>query len=309
MVENAIVAHGLAKNYERTQVVHGIDLDIRAGEVFALLGPNGAGKTTTVEILEGIRHRSAGEVRVLGEDPARNSAAWRARIGVVPQQSGIFDDLTTREVVAHFAAFYPDPLPVGHVLELVGLGQQQAKRAAALSGGQQRRLDVAIGIVGNPELIFLDEPTTGLDPEARRAAWDLVGYLSERGATTVLTTHYLDEAEQLADRVALLIAGRVVEMGRVAELRRRLDAPATVSFGCPESLRRHPLPVLPSGTRADLADDVWTLRTPAPTATAGVLAGWAHESGISELPDFRVHQPTLEDIYLDLVRTTERAES
>ncbi len=186
--------------WKSPEAVRGIDLDVHKGEVFALLGPNGAGKTTTVEILEGIRSRSAGDVQVLGSDPAQDRRSWRARIGVVPQSTGVYLDLTVGEVIGHFAAFYPAPLPVAQVLDMVGLTEQRKKQTVALSGGQQRRLDVAVGVIGDPELIFLDEPTTGLDPVARREAWDLVRYFADRGKTTVLTTHYLDEAEALAQR-------------------------------------------------------------------------------------------------------------
>jgi len=215
---NPIHVRGLQKRYGSASVVQDVDLDVYPGEVFALLGPNGAGKTTTVEILEGVRRRTAGDVKVLGRDPAEDAPEWRARLGIVPQSTGAYSDLTVREVVEHFAAFYPAPLPVGQAIDMVGLGKQERKQAQTLSGGQLRRLDVAVGIVGDPDLIFLDEPTTGLDPAARLEAWDLVRYFKDHGKTTVLTTHYLDEVEALAQRAAVIVPGRVVETGAVAEL-------------------------------------------------------------------------------------------
>ncbi|MFI6153920.1 ABC transporter ATP-binding protein [Kitasatospora sp. NPDC051170] len=305
--EYAVSVRGLRKSYGDRHAVQGLDLDVHRGEVFALLGPNGAGKTTTVEILEGVRQRTAGEVRVLGCDPGRDRRDWRARIGVVPQTTGAYADLTVREVVEHFAAFYPRPLPVGQVIDMVGLGRHERRRSADLSGGQARRLDVAVGIVGDPELIFLDEPTTGLDPVARREAWDLVRWFCQRGRTTVLTTHYLDEAEALAQRAAVVVAGRVVRYGPLAELGGRDRTPTTVSFRLPdESMRSHPpvLPALPPGAEAAPVgeDGVLRIATHAPTALLAVLAPWAHAAGIGELPELRVHRPTLEDVYLDLIR-------
>src|SRR5215204_5548176 len=217
MVEDlAISARGLRKSYGATTAVAGLDLAVRRGEVFALLGPNGAGKTTTVEILEGYRRRDGGEVRVLGDDPADATAAWKSRIGIVLQRVDDLaqsSELTVREWVGATAAYFPDPRPVDETIELVGLGDKRGARASSLSGGQRRRLDVALGIVGRPELLFLDEPTTGFDPEARRQFWGLIEDLTEQGTTILLTTHYLDEAERLADRVAVISAGRIVEVG------------------------------------------------------------------------------------------------
>ncbi|WP_037902132.1 ABC transporter ATP-binding protein [Streptomyces sp. NRRL S-350] len=302
--DHPVSVRGLRKSYGDWHAVQGLDLDIHQGEVFALLGPNGAGKTTTVEILEGVRQRTGGDVRVLGCDPAEDRREWRARIGVVPQTTGAYSDLTVREVVEHFAAFYPNPLPVGQVIDMVGLGKHEKKQSTDLSGGQARRLDVAVGIVGDPDLIFLDEPTTGLDPVARREAWDLVRYFSERGRTTVLTTHYLDEAEALAQRAAVIVAGRVVQCGPLAEFGGRSQTPTTVSFRIPPELAGRALPSLPPGAEPAPvgADGLLRIATHAPTALLAALVPWAHQAGVGELPELRVHRPTLEDVYLDLIR-------
>ncbi|CAM5359528.1 ABC transporter [Streptomyces spiroverticillatus] len=297
-----VSVRGLAKKYGDTFAVRDLSLDIHRGEVFALLGPNGAGKTTTVDILTGVRRRTGGDVRVLGRDPAEDPREWRARIGVVPQSTGAYVDLNVREVVAHFAAMYPAPLPVDQVLDMVGLGKHHAASALSLSGGQQRRLDVAVGVIGDPELIFLDEPTTGLDPVARREAWDLVRWFADRGRTTVLTTHYLDEAEELAQRAGVVVGGRLVECGTPAELGGRDTTPATVTFRRCERLADRALPHgLPGSTRAEESGGLVTLRTPAPMGVLEVLLPWAHEVGVQELAELRVHRPTLEEIYLDLI--------
>nr|WSW66345.1 ABC transporter ATP-binding protein [Streptomyces sp. NBC_00995] len=297
-----ISVRGLAKRYGDTYAVRDLSLDIHRGETFALLGPNGAGKTTTVDILTGVRRRTGGEVRVLGRDPAEDPREWRARIGVVPQSTGAYVDLNVREVVAHFAAMYPAPLPVGQVLDMVGLGRQHSTPALSLSGGQQRRLDVAVGVIGDPELIFLDEPTTGLDPVARREAWDLVRYFADRGRTTVLTTHYLDEAEELAQRAGVIVGGRLVACGTLAELGGRDATPAGVSFRRSGPLEGRALPEdLPAGTETVQSGSVVTLRTPVPTRVLEVLLPWAREAGVAELAELKVHRPTLEEIYLDLI--------
>jgi ABC-2 type transport system ATP-binding protein len=295
---------GLHKSYGDRQVLRGVDLDVHAGEVFALLGPNGAGKTTTVEILEGIRSRTSGEVRVLGEDPGADKRAWRARIGVVPQSTGAYLDLTVGEVVAHFAALYPNPLPVDQVIDMVGLTPQRRAQSQTLSGGQQRRLDVAVGVVGDPDLIFLDEPTTGLDPVARREAWDLVRFFADRGTTTVLTTHYLDEAEALARRAAVIVDGAVVACGTMAELGGRAGAATSVSFRRDGRLAGHALPTLPEGEVEDHAGMVRVL-TSEPSEALRVLLDWSAAAGEPELPGLRVHRPTLEEVYLDLIRANQ----
>ena len=239
-----IEVRGLRKDYYGRPVIDGVDLSVQRGEVFAILGPNGAGKTTTVEILEGFRKRTAGVVTVLGEDPATAGRHWRARIGVVPQDTGSFDELTVREIVRSFADFYPAPLPADEVIELVGLTEKAGSRALTLSGGQQRRLDVALGIIGDPELIFLDEPTTGLDPQARRQAWELIRRLTARGATVVLTTHYLDEVEALANRVAVLVDGQIAEVNDPRRLGGRAHGLAVISFRREGPLAERKLPEL-----------------------------------------------------------------
>ena len=226
----AVTVRDLRKSYQDVTAVDGIDLDIGHGEVFALLGPNGAGKTTTVEILEGFRRRDGGTAAVLGQDPARGSREWRARIGIVLQLASTGPELTVIEMVRHFASFYPQPRPAEEVIDLVGLTEKAGSRINKLSGGQTRRLDVALGIVGRPELLFLDEPTTGFDPEARRQFWELIAELRQDGVTIVLTTHYLDEAEALADRIAVIAAGRIVAEGEPGSLGGRATAAARVSW-------------------------------------------------------------------------------
>lgn len=272
-----IEVSGLRKRYGDVTAVDGIDFDVRRGEVFAILGPNGAGKTTTVEILEGYRKRDAGEVRVLGEDPANAGLAWRARIGVVLQDATDVVELTVQEVVEHFAGYYPNPRDPEEVCSLVGLDEVRRTRVRKLSGGQRRRLDVALGMVGNPELLFLDEPTTGFDPKARRQFWDLVRALSAEGTTVVLTTHYLDEAEALANRIAVIARGRIVALDRPGDLGGRRQGLATVHW-------------LDDGVER-------VVETAEPTRLVTELA--ARFGG--EVPQLSVHRPTLEDIYLDLI--------
>jgi ABC-2 type transport system ATP-binding protein len=274
----AIEVRGLRKAYGGTPAVAGVDLAVRRGEVYALLGPNGAGKTTTVEILEGYRRRDGGTVTVLGVDPQHAGAAWRSRVGVVLQGTGEFDELTVGEVVRHFAAFYPDAEDPDKVIERVGLAEKVGARTHTLSGGQKRRLDVALGIVGRPELLFLDEPTTGFDPEARREFWDLIRDLSAAGTTIVLTTHYLEEAEALADRLAVIARGRLLAVSTPAALGDRENAPATVAWRTADG----------SVTREETA-----------TPTAFVLELAARLGG--EVPGLTVTRPTLEDVYLAMI--------
>jgi len=273
----AISIRGLVKRYGEFVAVDGVDLDIRRGEIFALLGPNGAGKTTTVEICEGYRDRDAGDVRVLGEDPARGGRAWKAQLGIVLQSNSGESQLSVRETVAARADLYPDPRDPDEVLELVGLTEKARVRGQSLSGGQRRRLDVALGIVGRPALLFLDEPTTGFDPEARRQFWTLIRSLRELGTTMLLTTHYLDEAEALADRVGVITRGRLAQVAVPALLGGRETAPAVVSWS-EDGARR-------------------SAETATPTAFVRDLA--ARFPG--EVPDLAVARPTLEDVYLRMI--------
>jgi ABC-2 type transport system ATP-binding protein len=277
-MDSAISVHGLRKAYADVTAVAGLDLEVRKGEVFALLGPNGAGKTTTVEILEGYRRRDAGEVLVLGEDPHKAGAAWRARVGIVLQGTGEFDELTVAEVVRHFAGFYPTADDPDRVIARVGLTEKARSRTRTLSGGQKRRLDVALGIVGRPELLFLDEPTTGFDPEARREFWELIRDLASAGTTILLTTHYLDEAETLADRVGVIARGELVEVAPPSRLGNRHQAPATVAWRTEEGA-------------------VEATESETPTALVAELA--ARFGG--EVPGLTVTRPTLEDVYLRMI--------
>ncbi len=273
----AIEVRGLRKAYGATVAVDGIDLTVPRGEVFALLGPNGAGKTTTVEILEGFRYADGGEVRVLGKDPRHGDLHWRTRIGIVLQSTGEFEELTVAEVVHHFARYYPNADDPDKVIERVGLTEKRAARAERLSGGQKRRLDVALGIIGRPELLFLDEPTTGFDPEARREFWELIRGLTAAGTTILLTTHYLDEAEALADRVGVIASGRMVAIAAPGDLGDRRNATATVRW------------IGPDGPQAE--------QTHTPTAVVTALA----ERFGGEVPGLTVTRPTLEDVYLTMI--------
>ena len=275
--ELAVDVRGLRKQYGEVTAVDGIDLGIRAGEVFGLLGPNGAGKSTTVEILQGNRDRDAGEVSVLGADPAHGTRAWRSRVGIVWQDESAPAELTVGETVRHFARYYPRPRDPEEVIGLVGLEAKAGSRIKALSGGQRRRLDVALGVIGGPDLLLLDEPTTGFDPAARRQFWDLIRKLSDEGTTILLTTHYLEEAEALADRLAVISRGRVVAEDEPARLRERYGTGTTVEW------------TEPDGTpRAE--------RTDTPTRTVAELM----RRFDGEIPGLQVSRPTLEDVYLRL---------
>jgi len=277
---SAISVSGLHKSYGQLEAVRGVDFDIEQGEVFGLLGPNGAGKTTTVEILEGYRNRDAGEVSVLGHDPSRPGADFRQRIGVVLQQAQLWPTLTVRETHALFAGYYDRPRDVDEVVELVGLSEKRNARVKTLSGGQKRRLDLGVALVGDPDLVFLDEPTTGFDPAARRAAWDMIRSLRSLGKTVLLTTHYLDEAEQLADRVAVMREGRIVRIGTPNELT-TADREVEIRY------RRNGETVL--------------VRTDEPTRVLHELTSAAVAQG-EELDRLEVRRPTLEEVYLALVQ-------
>jgi ABC-2 type transport system ATP-binding protein len=290
----AISVVGLRKRYGDVEAVSGLDLAVGTGEVFALLGPNGAGKTTTVEILEGYRQRDAGEATVLGHDPARRERALRERVGIVLQSTGIDPYLTVRETVELYARYYPSPRDPDEVVELVGLAEKRDTRVLKLSGGQQRRLDVAIALAGDPELLFLDEPTTGFDPGARRNAWQIVRNLSDLGKTVFLTTHYMDEAQHLADRVAVIARGEIVAEGPPSTLGGRHLAESVIRFRRPD--RQLP-PAFEAQVR--IAGEDAELRVSEPTKALHELTAWALGRGI-ELEGLQVSRPTLEDVYLDL---------
>jgi ABC-2 type transport system ATP-binding protein len=275
----AISVRGLRKSYGALEAVRGVDFDIEVGEVFGLLGPNGAGKTTTVEILEGSRSRDAGEVTVLGDDPQSPGPAFRQRIGVVLQQSQLWQNLTVRETHAIFAGYYEHPRDVDEVIDLVGLAEKRTARVKSLSGGQKRRLDLGVALVGDPDLVFLDEPTTGFDPAARRAAWEMIRSLRSLGKTVLLTTHYLDEAEQLADRVAVMREGVIVKTGTPREL-------TTADLEVEIRYRRDGEEVL--------------VRTPEPTRVLHDLTTDALARG-EELERLEVRRPSLEEVYLSLL--------
>ncbi len=304
MSEVVISVKGLRKSYGDFEAVRGIDVEVAAGEVFALLGPNGAGKTTTVEILEGYRERSAGEVSVLGTDPAHIDRAWRERVGIVLQECRLTPELTVREAVARYAGYYPAPREVGDTIAVVGLEGKSEARTSRLSGGQQRRLDVALALVGDPELLFLDEPTTGFDPSARRQAWEVIGSLRELGKTVILTTHYMEEAQALADRVAILTAGRIVAEGPPGSLGDRSQRATRISFRLPDGVTAAELPPALSG--ASVEGELVSLQADDPVPALSGLTAWAQERGVG-LPDLEVRRPSLEDVYLELTGAAEES--
>jgi ABC-2 type transport system ATP-binding protein len=295
--EAVISVEGLRKSYGELEAVRGVDLEVERGEVFAFLGPNGAGKTTTVEVLEGYRERSGGDVSVLGEDPARASRAWRGRLGIVLQSCRQQPELTVAETIAMYAGYYPSPRDVSETIELVGLGEKAGERAGRLSGGQQRRLDVALALVGDPELLFLDEPTTGFDPSARRQAWKVIGGLRDLGKTIFLTTHYMEEAQALADRVAIIAAGRIVASGSPEDLAGREEAGVEISFRLPAGTGPDQLPASLGDPEVD--GNHVTMRSARTVEALHELTGWAIARGI-DLPALEVRPPSLEDVYLDL---------
>jgi ABC-2 type transport system ATP-binding protein len=283
----AISINGLRMSYGETEAVRGIDLEVGRGEIFAFLGPNGAGKTTTVEILEGYRKRTGGEVKVLGEDPEHAGSAWRDRIGIVLQSNSLDPYLTVRESLELYAGYFSHPRSVEETIALIGLEGKADSRARKLSGGQQRRLDVGMALVGDPELLFLDEPTTGFDPSARRQAWDVIAGLRDLGKTIFLTTHYMDEAQRLADTVTIIAAGQIVAQGTPADLGDREKAAATIRY-------------------RDAQGEEVSIETVDPVRELNRLTGAALANG-EELDGLEVTRPSLEDVYLDLTETVEGA--
>ena len=273
-MSSVVSVRELSKTYGNVTALHGVTFDIEQGETFALLGPNGAGKSTTIEILEGYRDRSGGEASVLGVDPGRGGLDWKARLGIVLQSTGESGAVTVREQLTHFAGFYPNPRDVDEVIAAVGLEEKQKTLIRKLSGGQRRRVDVALGIIGRPELLFLDEPPTGFDPEARRQVWELIRQLKHEGTTILLTTHYLDEAAQLGDRAGIIAGGRLIDIGRIDEI------------GGPQAR----VPVVSWTENGQTRSE----RTPTPAALVAQLG---------EVPDLQIIRPGLEDICLDLVRS------
>ncbi len=300
--EAVIEVSALRMSYDGLEAVRGIDLRVARGEIFAFLGPNGAGKTTTVEILEGHRERTAGDVRVLGEDPGHADRRWRARVGVVLQNSRIEQQLTVRESLELYAGYYPAPRPVQEVIELAGLKEKAEVRGGLLSGGQQRRVDVALALIGDPELVFLDEPTTGFDPSARRAAWEMIDGLRQLGKTIFLTTHYMEEAETLADRIAVLRGGVIVAEGTPSTLGGRDRAAYQITFTLPAGVSHGELPAGLGEVRALSDSGKVMVESGQVMKTLHDLSGWAIDRG-HEIPDLQVHRPALEDIYLGLTES------
>ena len=296
--ETAIEVGDLRKAYGEVQAVRGVSFEVRRGEVFCLLGPNGAGKTTIVEILEGYRTRSGGEARVLGIDPATGRRELREQVGIVLQACGVQPDLSVYELVEMYGRYHVRQRPVDEVIDLVELTEKRDVRAKNLSGGQRRRLDLALALVGDPELIFLDEPTTGFDPAARRQAWSTIRSLCQLGKTVFLTTHFMDEAQFLADRVAVMRGGEIIASGRPDELGGRDLRPAEIRFALPAGMSLGDLPEVPS-QRQELQDDRVLIQTREPVQAAQIVTTWAVDGGL-ELAHFSVTQPTLEDIYLEL---------
>jgi ABC-2 type transport system ATP-binding protein len=292
---NAIEVSGLTRSYGSTQAVRGIDLAVAEGQVFALLGPNGAGKTTTVEILEGYRRRDAGTVSVLGFDPARSEGRFREEIGIVLQSTGVDPYLTVAETIELYRGAYPHPRPTGEVIDLIGLTEKRDERVLKLSGGQRRRLDVGVALAGDPRLLFLDEPTTGFDPSARRSAWEIVKDLARLGKTVFLTTHYMDEAQYLADQVAIIVDGRIVAQGHPSTLGGRQAAATLVRVRLPPGV------AVPERLPARVDGGAVEIRTEDPVRTLHDLTDWALAEGVP-LEALEVARPSLEDIYLELTR-------
>ena len=307
MSQPVIHVRGLRKSYGELEAVRGVDLEVARGEIFAFVGPNGAGKTTTVEILEGYRKRTAGEAVVLGTDPASAGREWRERGGVVLQECRLQRELTVRETVEQYAGYYPRSRPVEETIERVGLSGKAEARVGKLSGGQQRRLDVALALVGDPELLFLDEPTTGFDPTARRQAWVMIAGLRELGKTVFLTTHYMEEAQELADRVAIISRGRILAEGPPDELA-GADDTVEVRFRLPPGVAIDQLPAAVRGAAQgseEGANGVVAMRTDRPVEALHELTGWALERGVS-LAALQVRRASLEDVYLRLTDEADR---
>ena len=290
---------GLRKSFGQKVALDGLDLEVGVGEIVAILGPNGAGKTTLMSVLEGLLARDGGEVEVLGADPGEADSEWRERIGIVLQETAIEPLLTVRESLELYSGYYRDPYPVEEVIDLVGLGDSDGVRAGRLSGGQRRRLDVGIAMCGAPELLFLDEPTTGFDPAARRSAWEMIAGLRLRATTVLLTTHYMEEAAALADRVVIVSQGKVLAAGPPATLGADRGMPTVISFGLPAGHGADGLPEPEGGVIASDGEGRFTLRTDSPTADLAALTGWARATGI-ELDELAVSPPTLEDVYLEI---------
>ena len=293
----AIDTNQLTKKYGDFQAVNNVSLRVRKGEIFALLGPNGAGKTTTVEILEGHRSKTSGQVKVLGMDPSENSTEFRSRVGIVLQETGIEQYLTAVEILEQFTNFYESPRSISELLEMTGLREDKDKRVKKLSGGQKRRLDVAIGLCGNPDLLFLDEPTTGFDPSARRAFWDMIKNLKTAGTTVVLTTHYMEEAEYLADTVALMNHGKLVSQGSLSDLKISNNQ-TSITFKFDESPTKLPADIQEI---SKISEGMVLINTENPTAVLSDLTGWSISEGI-ELTNLEVSRQTLEEIYLGILK-------
>ena len=302
MAEPAITVRGLRKSYGSNEAVRGIDFEVAPGEVFGFLGPNGAGKTTTVEILEGYRERTGGDVTVLGIDPGHPTREWRTRIGLVLQECELNPLLTVAETMHLYASFFPKARPVDETLELVGLGEKRGARVGSLSGGQQRRLDVGVGIIGNPELLFLDEPTTGFDPSARRGAWNMIEGLKELGTTIVLTTHYMEEAQHLADRVVIMRDGGIVAQGAPETLGDQLGRETLIRFRTNDGIADRVSAAV--GSKATVMGNEATIASTNPQRDLYRLLQWAEGEGIT-LPDLEVRRPSLEDVFLEVTSGSE----
>ena len=298
-MQSAIEINGLRKAYGDVEAVRDVSFSVATGEVFCLLGPNGAGKTTITEILEGYRSRSAGDVSVLGHDPERGERALHERVGIVLQEAAAQAELTVAEVLTMYGRYYPRRRPVAELVELVGLAGKENDRVKLLSGGQKRRLDLALALVGDPDLLFLDEPTTGFDPSARRQAWSTIKDLCALGKTVFLTTHFMDEAQALADRVAVMVDGRIVALGTPAEIGGRDTAPTEIDFALPTQFALSDLPALDGAEVTETAPGRVHVITREGLRSAHELTGWALERGL-ELRGFAVSQPSLEDVYLRL---------